>query len=137
MTITPDQARELLDGATPGPWKKRRDRDGTPIAVVVSAGPTERHHIMTAEPACSEERAQADTGLIAAAPDLAQTIAGMTEEWGVERDRPCSAYIDGTVARWTAWIGDEARARKACAMLPRGGNPRLVRRLVGPVEVTE
>ena len=83
MSITPDQARALLDGATPGPWKKRRDRDGTPIAVVVSAGPTDRHHIMTAEPACSEERAQADTGLIAAAPDLALTIAGMTAQYAV------------------------------------------------------
>ncbi|WP_010120175.1 hypothetical protein [Corynebacterium nuruki] len=82
--ITPDQAQTLLDGATPGPWKKRRDRDGTPIAVVVSAGPTDRHHIMTAEPACSEERAQADTGLIAAAPALAQTIAGMKTEYAVQ-----------------------------------------------------
>ena len=135
--ITPDQAQTLLDGATPGPWKKRRDRDGTPIAVVVSAGPTDRHHIMTAEPACSEERAQADTGMIAAAPDLAHTIAGMTEEWGVERDRPGTAYIDGTVARWITWVGDEARARKACVISPRGGNPRLVRRLVGPVEEAE
>ena len=80
MTITPDQAHDLLDGATPGPWKKRRDRDGTPIAVVVSAGPTDRHHIMTAEPACSEERAQADTGLIAAAPDLAQTVIEQAEK---------------------------------------------------------
>lgn len=80
MTVTPDQARELLDGVTPGPWKKRRDRDGTPIAVVVSAGPTDRHHIMTAEPACSEERAQADTGLIAAAPDLAQTVIEQAEK---------------------------------------------------------
>lgn len=78
-----------------------------------------------------------DLTLAAAAPDLAQTIAGMTEEWGVERDRPGTAYIDGTVARWTTWVGDEARARKACVISTRGGNPRLVRRLVGPVEVTE
>jgi hypothetical protein len=77
------------------------------------------------------------TPLLMEARHLAQAIAGMTEEWGVERDRPGSAYIDGTVARLIAWFGDEASARKACAMLPRGGNPRLVRRLVGPVEVVE
>lgn len=27
MTITPDQARELLDGATPGPWYVHTDPD--------------------------------------------------------------------------------------------------------------
>ena len=34
MTITPDQARELLDEATPGPWRALHDQwedeDGTP-----------------------------------------------------------------------------------------------------------
>lgn len=73
----------------------------------------------------------------AAAPDLAKTIAGMTEEWGVERDRHGTAYIDGQTARIVAWVGDEARARKACDITARGGNPRLVRRLVGPTEEAE
>ena len=75
--------------------------------------------------------------LLMEARHLAQTIAGMEWQWGVERDRPWSSYIDGTVARLIAWFGDEASARKACAMLPRGGNPRLVCRLVGPVEEAE
>ncbi|WP_312980982.1 hypothetical protein [Corynebacterium sp.] len=144
MTITPDQARELLDGATPGPWD-----------VLLLSATKEAVNVLVGEDAVQgdgECLATFDSGfggdpewanpegnlpLIAAAPDLAQTIAGMTEEWGVERDRPGTAYIDGTVARWITWIGDEARARKACVISPRGGNPRLVRRLVGPVEVVE
>lgn len=80
MTITPDQADRLKQAATPGPWVKRRDLDGNPLPVVVSTSRGDRHHIMTADPAASPERKQADTDLIAAAPDLAQTIAGMSEE---------------------------------------------------------
>lgn len=82
--MTPDEARDLLDGTTPGPWVRRRDADGNPTPVVVSAGPTDRHHIMTAEPAASPERQQADTRLIAAAPGLAAMIAGMRAEYAVE-----------------------------------------------------
>ncbi|WP_334137005.1 hypothetical protein [Corynebacterium variabile] len=130
MTITPEQADRWAQTATAGPWYVHTDPDGTLI------------HDDTGNMCIAVERAgsdylEADLHLAAAAPELAQTIAGMTEEWGVERDRPGTAYIDGTVARWINWVGDEARARKACVISPRGGNPRLVRRLVGPVEMTE
>ena len=135
MNITPDQADRLDNNRTPGQWMvEAEDIDDSPTVNSLHC----RGGLPTLTSITDNGYLEdGDAALIAAAPDLAQTIAGMTEEWGVERDRPCSAYIDGTVARWTAWIGDEARARKACAMLPRGGNPRLVRRLVGPVEVTE
>lgn len=127
MTIAPDQAAELLAGTTPGPWVKRRDRDGGQLPVVVSTPRGDRHHIMTAEPACSEERAQADTGLIAAAPDLAQTIAGMrweyrVEEWSGEYWYPCETWTDDFS------LYDGCTPRKT---------ERLVRRLAGPAEVTE
>ena len=131
MTITPDQAQTLLDGATPGPWKKRRDRDGTPIAVVVSAGPTDRHHIMTAEPACSEERAQADTGLIAAAPDLAQTIAGMTAQYAVQSKT--GALTQLYYGRDVIWTDTELTARQVAHEI--GGT--VVRRFVTDPEVVE
>ena len=124
MTITPDQADQWAQRATDGPWSIDPDYGTVEPDVISGEG-------------CRFEASDEDLALIAAAPDLAQAIAGMTEEWGVERDRPGSAYIDGTVARLIAWFGDEASARKACAMLPRGGNPRLVRRLVGPVEEAE
>lgn len=135
MTITPDQARELLDGATPGPWVKCRDRDGDPLPVVVSTPRGDRHHIMTAEPACSEERAQADTGLIAAAPDLAHTIAGMEWEYGLRQPRP-EPHAEGEL--YTSW-GYRLFAAKAAfaGLTDRGVECYIVRRLVGPVEVTE
>lgn len=133
MTITPDQADRMKRNATDGPWFVHTDPDdvdGTFIHDDLG------HMCVAIEPRGSDYRPD-DLELAAAAPEMAETIAGMTEEWGVERDLPWSAYIDGTVARGITWIGDEARARKACVIPPRGGNPRLVRRLVGPVEVID
>lgn len=123
MTITPDQARELLDGATNGPWAKRCDQDGNPLPVVVSTSRGDRHHIMTADPAASPARQQADTALIAAAPDLAQAIAGMRWEYGVEQ-------ATGT----TQWFRSRPMAEAHAEVR---GAFRLVRRLVGPAEVVE
>lgn len=130
---TIDDAAEWAQGATPGPWYVHTD-PGDPDGTFIY---DETGHMCIAVAPAGSAYLEADLTLAAAAPDLAQTIAGMTEEWGVERDRPGTAYIDGTVARWTTWIGDEARARKACVISPRGGNPRLVRRLVGPTEVID
>lgn len=141
MNITPEQADRLKRNATDGPWVKRRDRDGNPTPVVISVGPTERHHIMTAEPASSTDRQQGDTALIAAAPDMAETIAGMYEEWCVEADgnglfpvneenHPNGAYF--TVCREFAEAVRD-RMTKLCPHV----RYRLVRRLVGPVEVVD
>lgn len=135
MNITPDQARELLNGATPGPWVKRRDRDGDQLPVVVSTTRGDRHHIMTAEPAASPERQQADTTLIAAAPDLAQTIAGMEWEYGLRQ--PCPEP-DAEGELYTSW-GYRLFAAKAAfaGLTDRGVECYIVRRLVGPVEEAE
>ena len=137
MTITPDQARKLLDGATPGPWVKRCDQDGNPLPVVVSTSRGDRHHIMTADPAASPARQQADTDLIAAAPDLAQTVidqakrieeleaqlAGVQWEYGVEQ-------ATGT----TQWFRSRPMAE---AHAEARGAFRLVRKPVGSVEDAE
>ncbi|MDN6657588.1 MAG: hypothetical protein L0L18_00955 [Acidipropionibacterium jensenii] len=133
MSITPDQADQWAQTATDGPWYAHTDPDDPDGTYIYD----ETGNMCIAVAPAGSAYQLADLDLAAAAPELAQTIAGMTEEWGVERDRPGTAYIDGTVARWITWIGDEARARKACVISPRGGNPRLVRRLVGPTEVTE
>lgn len=82
MTITPDQAKTLLDGATPGPWGHYRPRGGydhpdpvfgrTPgdeVALVHRTG---------------------DYALISAAPDLARTVIDQAEE--IERLK--TALID-------------------------------------------
>ena len=66
--MTPDEARDLLDGTTPGPWHVNPKHSGDGLSPDEVA------------------RAQADAALIAAAPTLAAMIAGMrteyrTEEW--------------------------------------------------------
>ena len=131
MTIAPDQAAELLAGTTPGPWVKRRDRDGGQLPVVVSTPRGDRHHIMTAEPACSEERAQADTGLIAAAPALAQTIAGMTAQYAVQSK--AGALTQLYYGRDVIWTDTELTARQVAHEI--GGV--VVRRFVTDPDVME
>ena len=66
--MTPDKARALLDGTTPGPWEVNPRHPGDGLSPDEVA------------------RAQADAALIAAAPALAAMIAGMREEWGVSWD---------------------------------------------------
>lgn len=71
MTITPDHAKTLLDGATPGPW-----RWGTnPRATLV--GP-ENWHILQCGALLHPE--EPDQNLIAAAPDLARTVIDQAEQ---------------------------------------------------------
>ena len=61
--MTPDKARALLDGTTPGPWEVNPKHPGDGLSPDELA------------------RAQADAALIAAAPALAAMIAEMREEW--------------------------------------------------------
>ena len=107
--MTPDQARALLDGTTPGPWEvnPRHPGDGLPPDEVA--------------------RAQADAALIAAAPALAAMIAGMREEWGV--------YAEGTdtAEEFTEWgfdTEDGAHAWESEARPPGHGPATIVRRYV-------
>lgn len=70
------------------------------------------------------------------------TIANLQWEYGVEQDNPLCNHIehgaDPTQCRTTAWAPDEATARAHAAMRFRADrHPRLVRRVVGPVEVVE
>jgi len=125
MTISPDQARELLDGATPGPWMLnpygnilQGDSMEGPVTAVIGL-------MYRNDP---DDTASGE--LMAAAPELAQTIAGMRWEWR------CEADFDGTWAGLTTWESSPDYAR--ATMQRRHRYPvRLVRRLVGPVEVTE
>ncbi|WP_291475715.1 hypothetical protein [Corynebacterium sp.] len=126
MNITPEQARALLDGATPGPWTMHRyvPEDfirvtGQDLKDIAANGVVE----------------DGDARIIAAAPDLAQTIAKQTWEWGVQ-----DAYGD------TAWMvrdhyegtqDSETEAREYLSTFGPDSDSRLVRRLVGPVEEVE
>lgn len=126
MNITPDQARELLDGATPGPWSSHHDEwedeNGIECEDFYVIGGTDG--ILSTENFDPDNHDPvANTTLAAAAPDLAQTIAGMRTEWGVEQ-------ATGT----TQWFRSRPMAEAHAEVR---GAFRLVRRLVGPVEVTE
>lgn len=110
MTITPDQARELLDGAVPGPWDASFD-DESDATRLYPWGE-------------DEEIEDTDSWELARnAPDLAQTIAALRWEYGVEQ-------ATGT----TQWFGSRSMAEAHAEV--RGGF-RLVRRLVGHVEVID
>lgn len=132
MTITPEQADRMKRDATDGPWML--NPQGCILVDDGTDDPPGPHGFIGTMWKGWDQDGEGNGRLMAAAPDLAQTIAGMTVQWGVERDLPGTAYIDGQAARTITWVGDEARARKACVISPRGGNPRLVRRLVGPTE---
>lgn len=126
MTITPDQADHWTQTATPGQWYVHTapgDPDGT--FIYDDTG----NMCIAVEPAGSDYL-EADLDLAAAAPELAQTIAGMTEQWR------CEANFAGTWAGLTTWESSPDYAR--ATMQRRHRYPtRLVRRLVGPVEVVE
>lgn len=73
--MTPEEARALLDGATPGPWQVRGD------------GPANRQlHVCDCEERAevAESVTWENAPLIAAAPALAELVAGMRYEYAVQ-----------------------------------------------------
>ena len=116
MTITPEQADKWAQRATDGPWYVHTDLDD-PDGTFIYDDPGRM--CIAVEPAGSDYR-KADLDLIAAAPDLAQTIAGMRWEYGVEQ-------ATGT----TQWFRSRPMAEAHAEVR---GAFRLVRRLVGPTE---
>lgn len=129
MTITPDQARELLDGATPGPWDFD-EHDAIMNGRVFKLRQPGKPGIRVSATAYGHN---GDPELIAAAPDMAETIAGMTIQYGIMRD-----LIMAPGYRRPIWFNTEAEARKEMSRDDLDGiNPRLVRRLVSDVEVVD
>lgn len=133
--MTPDGARALLSGTTPGPWQWRV-HEHTPYSAegpssdYESLGPAEGRHALETQDAenysswviASDE----DKTLIAAAPDLATTIASMRTEWAVE----VQAY-----GRWESWCSwtDKAGAEEELDGARRTHpDARLMYRCVGP-----
>ena len=85
--VTPAEARALLNGTTPGPWSRyaltSRDIDDgsmlSPGSYVVSAGPEDDTHDVAHLPAELLTPLGNDAALLAAAPDLAATVASEPE----------------------------------------------------------
>lgn len=124
MTITPDEARALIDGATPGPWVPVHDSGhGGEWHSHVNAEDGAR--LTTYDSGYGDADIHApDADLMAAAPDLAQTIAGMKWQTGVHA---------GDEDIWAETPEEEALA----IMAAKRPDVRLIRRLVSTPEVVE
>lgn len=68
--MTPEQARQLLEGTTPAPWEHSNPDGITEISASGEAIATDAN--------------PKDAPLIAAAPDMAKMIAGMRTEYAVQ-----------------------------------------------------
>ncbi|MBP2333311.1 hypothetical protein [Corynebacterium freneyi] len=115
--MTPDEARALLDGTTPGPWLSDLDRNSDEprgIYAVVAQGDG-----LTTRLIAEEIVEEADTALIAAAPTLATMAAGMRPEYRAEEwQGPYPGWVP--TSPWTA-------EKPAAGTDP---NARIVRRYV-------
>lgn len=84
--MTPEEARALLDGTTPGPWKWRDGKDQNGEFVALS-GPDGADALRTWDGdlyASGVHGTNADKALAAAAPTLAALFAGMRTEYRAE-----------------------------------------------------
>lgn len=143
--MTPEEARDLLDGTTPGPWEWADGKDND-VEYEALRGPGGVNALRTQD---AEEYASwivgtnANKALAAAAPTLAAMIAGMREEWGVH----VTGYPKNIADWWeicdgpadsTEWFADEEAAEAfATEREDEGFNTRIVRRYVTETEEIE
>lgn len=141
LRVGPEQAQELLTGSEPGPWEVIAEyTDGEPR-------PYDSHRIRTESGVYVGIMHGQDAPLTAAAPDLAETIAGMRWEYAVQVSNDggeswrfahgaAKATFDPIDPCW--WFRTEEEARDfAKFRAPKRGHARVVRRLVSDVEVVE
>ncbi|WP_312979568.1 hypothetical protein [Corynebacterium sp.] len=135
--MTPEEARALEPGTTPGPWYAfRSDDPDDDMYEVLGTNP----HRPNTHPILVDLILGPDAFLIAAAPDMRATIAAQTWEHGVEMDDVTSNPDPSNPGprRRVQWCASEDYARTAVsAVFRQDRNPRLVRRLVGAVEVVD
>lgn len=132
-------AKQLLDGATPGPWEwigydlEQTFEAGGAIVMDATCENPHLGGVVNVEITPEDER------LIAAAPELAQALAEETWEYSFQ-----IKYADGwetasnSVTEIDEWWPDKSDAEQAAnsAYDPYIERPmRLVRRRVSPVEV--
>lgn len=127
--MTPEQARGLRNNATPGPWELERIDGFLHVVLPTGNGAPE----------------ECDLPLIAAAPALAELVAGLRYEYAVQIEDVAgetrlakSAHgttSDINAAWWTSApntaLADHWRERT------NADDVRIVRRLVGEPEVVE
>ena len=128
--MTPDEARDMLEGTTPGPWKWREGKDQNGEFVALS-GPDGADALRTWDGdlyASGVHGTNADKALAAHAPDMAATIAGMKFEYAVEMYHEAA----GAWIRCTDWIGVREIAEQRLS-----GDDRIVRRYVTEPEAAD
>ena len=110
ILMTPEEARRLLYGTTPGPWELSSSRSIDGIDIVMYDG---------------TEMERRNVALAAAAPTLAAMIARMREEWGVAVTYPGLAEV-------VEWGYSQAGALEEVelASTAPGAEYRVVRRYV-------
>lgn len=133
--ISPERSRELREGAQRGPWKAVDEDDNgkkrPDTSRLMRSASGEYLGIMHGQ----------DAHLAAAAPDLAETIAGMTYEYtvyvylGERHIIQWSFEEDSHVGEWTGERDTAEYVRDA--LINEGRQARLVRRLVTAPEVIE
>lgn len=146
--MTPEEAKQLLDKATPGPWEVEEFEEqhaGCPPTTEFYLGSDDFQNIATAE---TTERyydqTRANFALIAAAPALAEIVAGLRYEYAVQVEYTdgeieyARSFLTATPSIADAWwtnkpnkgLAAKWRENALCAA-------RVVRRLVGEPEVAE
>lgn len=136
--MTPDEARALLDGTTPGPWEWASGKDSD-VEYDALRGPGGVNALRTQD---AEEYASwvcgtnADKALAAAAPSLAAMIAGMREEWS--RQARITGDPEWHPIRWCR-SREEAERTYWTRSLPSGATVeyRVVPRYILEPETTE
>lgn len=139
MTDIIQDAKRLLDGATPGPW----EWIGYDLEQVTSAGSA-----TVLEFQCVTEFGMTgalrdvevtleDEQLIAAAPELAQALAEETYQYGVTYT---GLNHGGQHFQWVESTGDDEWDKETLQWLIKrwkrqGQSPKIVRRRVSPPEV--
>ena len=124
MTDIIQDAKRLLDGATPRPWiTGGKDESGN----IYIGNPSEYGNLVATSGIC-------DADLIAAAPELAQVLAEETYEYGVEYK-----YLTNRGAEWRLdpGVGWRETYRAAEHTARTSVRFRIVRRRVSPPEVIE
>jgi hypothetical protein len=134
MTITPDQAQNLLADATPGPWML--NPQGCILVDDGTNDPPGPHGFIGTMWKAGDPDNEGNGHLMAAAPDLAQTIAGMRTEW--RRETRIVGDEEWASMEWrsTRW---DAEADQVWWFTPKDAihEYRLVRRFVTAPEVVE
>lgn len=149
--MTPEKAQELLEAATPGPWERHPDK---PRALCNLERKFAVHMELVKDRGLEPDPEDvANTELIAAAPELAETVAGLRFMYGVAVEMPhgtgyLAEDMDGDIwvhsdphfpaVMWFEWDRDaEDVAYFWNKDHPEHATARVVRHLVGDPEVAE